>query len=179
VDAERHERDDALRPAPRQLHLGGRAPPLCSRLKALQQAGGSGQARSLTRRPSLQELRAGLPSYEVGLYEQNVLTYLFYTRNALMDRVYFDTSEYGINCWCACGHGACLSRMSRRPCRVPRWPCLCCPPGDDSHRLGRAAGGRTWTRPTWQSPPSLSTLLGAQCAAASTPTAWESATRSF
>lgn len=56
-----------------------------------------------------------------------MLTYLFYTRNALMDRVYFDTSEYGINCWCACGHGACLSRMPRRPCRVP---CLSGLPGE-------------------------------------------------
>ena len=38
---------------------------------------------------------------QVGLYEQNVATYLLYIRPALMAHVYFDTSEYGINCWCA------------------------------------------------------------------------------
>ncbi len=108
-----------------------------------------------------------------------MLTYLFYKRNALMDRVYFDTSEYGINCWCACGHGACLSRMPRRPCRVP---CLSGLPGEGTAiDSGVPRACRRWKdvdSPQWQSPPSSSTLLGAPCAAASTPTAWESAMRS-
>jgi hypothetical protein len=49
----------------------------------------------------VQHLRANLPSYEVGLYEQNVLTYLFYTKPELMDMVVFDISRYGLNCWYA------------------------------------------------------------------------------
>ena len=49
----------------------------------------------------MQHLRANLPSYEVGLYEQNVLTFLFYTKPELLDMVIFDISSYGLNCWCA------------------------------------------------------------------------------
>ena len=47
----------------------------------------------------LQHLRANLPSYEVGLYEQNVLTFLFYTKPELLDMAVFDISSYGLNCW--------------------------------------------------------------------------------
>ncbi|CAL8464438.1 g3973 [Coccomyxa elongata] len=46
-----------------------------------------------------EHLRANLPSYEVGLYEQNVLTFLFYTKPELLDMVIFDISSYGLNCW--------------------------------------------------------------------------------
>jgi hypothetical protein len=35
----------------------------------------------------------------VGLYEQNVLTFLFYTKPELLDMVVFDISAYGLNCW--------------------------------------------------------------------------------
>lgn len=45
-----------------------------------------------------------MPSYEVGLYEQNVLTFLFYTKPELLDMVVFDISSYGLNCWCAILH---------------------------------------------------------------------------
>lgn len=49
---------------------------------------------------AVQHLRANLPSYEVGLYEQNVLTFLFYTKPELLDMAVFDISSYGLNCWC-------------------------------------------------------------------------------
>lgn len=48
-----------------------------------------------------QHLRANLPSYEVGLYEQNALTFLMYTQPELLDNCVFDISSYGLNCWCA------------------------------------------------------------------------------
>ena len=47
----------------------------------------------------LQHLRANLPGYEVGLYEQNVLTFLFYTNHDLLKDVLFEDSPYGLNCW--------------------------------------------------------------------------------
>ena len=49
----------------------------------------------------VQHLRANLPSYEVGLYEQNALTFLMYTQPELLDNAVFDISSYGLNCWCA------------------------------------------------------------------------------
>ena len=48
----------------------------------------------------MQHLRANLPSYEVGLYEQNALTFLMYTQPELLDNAVFDISSYGLNCWC-------------------------------------------------------------------------------
>lgn len=45
-------------------------------------------------------MRANLPSYEVGLYEQNALTFLMYTQPELLDNAVFDISSYGLNCWC-------------------------------------------------------------------------------
>ena len=48
-----------------------------------------------------QHLRASLPSYEVGLYEQNVLCFVFYQDPPLLDMVMFDVASYGLNCWCA------------------------------------------------------------------------------
>ena len=47
----------------------------------------------------MQHLRASLPSYEVGLYEQNVLTFVFYSNPELLDMVMFDVAAYGLNCW--------------------------------------------------------------------------------
>ena len=47
----------------------------------------------------LQHLRASLPSYEVGLYEQNVLCFVFYQDPPLLDMVMFDVASYGLNCW--------------------------------------------------------------------------------
>ncbi len=54
---------------------------------------------SLTGCLFVQHLRANLPSYEVGLYEQNVLTFLMYTQPELLDNAVFDISSYGLNCW--------------------------------------------------------------------------------
>ena len=54
---------------------------------------------SLTGCLCVQHLRANLPSYEVGLYEQNVLTFLMYTQPELLDNAVFDISSYGLNCW--------------------------------------------------------------------------------
>ena len=62
----------------------------------------------MTVRVALQHLRANLPSYEVGLYEQNVLTFLFYTKPELLDMVVFDISSYGLNCWCVTSHLLCI-----------------------------------------------------------------------
>ena len=40
---------------------------------------------SIWHHASCSTLRANLPSYEVGLYEQNVLTFLLYTKPELLD----------------------------------------------------------------------------------------------
>ncbi|KAK9903381.1 hypothetical protein WJX75_004474 [Coccomyxa subellipsoidea] len=44
-------------------------------------------------------LKANLPSYAPGYYEQNVLAFLFYTKPQLLDMVFLDASAYGLNCW--------------------------------------------------------------------------------
>ena len=48
---------------------------------------------------SVQHLKANLPSYAPGYYEQNVLAFLFYTKPQLLDVVFLDASAYGLNCW--------------------------------------------------------------------------------
>jgi hypothetical protein len=48
---------------------------------------------------SVQHLKANLPSYAPGYYEQNVLAFLFYTKPQLLDMVFLDASAYGLNCW--------------------------------------------------------------------------------
>lgn len=66
----------------------------------------------------VQHLRASLPSYEVGLYEQNVLTFLFFQNPPLLDMVTFDVRSYGLNCWCARS----LPRTPSKLAAVPAHP---------------------------------------------------------
>jgi hypothetical protein len=83
-----------------------------------------------------QHLRANLPSYEVGLYEQNVLTYLFYTKHEMFHNAVFDASSYGLNTWCAFGGSsrACATPWALMAAHVltmhavtlgSTWPCCC------------------------------------------------------
>ena len=69
----------------------------------------------------VQHLRANLPSYEVGLYEQNVLTFLMYTQPELLDNAVFDISSYGLNCWyrllcfTSCNNSFCVDEYLWKP----------------------------------------------------------------
>ena len=47
-----------------------------------------------------QMLRSELAGYEVGMFEQNPLTYIFMKNPDIMARVYFDNHDYCMNCWC-------------------------------------------------------------------------------
>lgn len=52
------------------------------------------------------------------MYEQNVLTFLFYTKPELLDMVIFDISSYGLNCWCASRHLMSIHTLTRPHCKA-------------------------------------------------------------
>ena len=45
-----------------------------------------------------QVLQRALPTYDIGMFEQNAMVYLLQQNPAFMDKVYFEHS-YCFNCW--------------------------------------------------------------------------------